>query len=292
MAFLEYTPNTTLFHYCSPIGFDGIVGSKSIWLTDLQFANDPKELILAGVVESLLSDLIGDVETPADLRLACMTLARRARDQRRRSGFHSFSLSLRGDQLPMWQEYTDRGRGFCIGFRPTAFNDMPLRIQKVSYAPPDHLSSMHDQVEAIVRPLVGHEDDLHLCLAALAEVMRLATGTKDDTWMHESEIRLVFSSSVRPSDFAPGKELPIAQLPDGAPVWSEEPYFRERNGRRVPYHVKPFGRFINGKFDGSGAIELVIVGPNNPRSVEEVRSNLSELGYRNFQVIKSRCAFR
>ena len=46
MAFLEYRPTRTLYQYCSPILFRGITGSKRLWFSDLNAANDPREIRL------------------------------------------------------------------------------------------------------------------------------------------------------------------------------------------------------------------------------------------------------
>jgi hypothetical protein len=144
MAFLEFRPTGPLYHYCGSMGFDGIIDSGAIWLSDLQHANDPKELQLAEIADRALGELIEKEITKPDWRMAYQRLSEVLNRLRPRFGMYSFSLSLRGDQLPMWQEYTDRGRGYCIAFRPTAFNYMTLRVQKVSYENPDSLFSIHD----------------------------------------------------------------------------------------------------------------------------------------------------
>jgi hypothetical protein len=44
MAYLEYQPRSTLYHYSSPDGFLGIVSSKQLWFSDLGSTNDPREI--------------------------------------------------------------------------------------------------------------------------------------------------------------------------------------------------------------------------------------------------------
>lgn len=292
MAFLQYEPTASLFHYCGSSGFSGITKSGSIWLTDLQCANDPKELQLAKVIETLMLELISASETDAELRATYEDLVPHLKRLRAKFGLNSFSLSLKGDQLPMWQEYTDRGSGFCIAFRATAFNHMPLRIQKVQYVSQYHLGSLHSRVESIVRPLVGHLTDQIAQIHTVSELLSLVSSVKDEPWQHEEEVRLVFSSMVRPEDFEPGMIMPISVLPDGTSVFPENPLLRERDGEQVPYYIKPFGRFNESKWNASGAIAQVIIGPNNTSSTNEMRDYLLGLGYKNFEVVHSRCAFR
>lgn len=292
MAFLEYRPTSTLFHYCSALGFDGITGSGSIWLTDLQHANDPKELQLAEIIEQVMNELLDKASDLPEWQAVYRQLQYRLQRLRQRFGMYSFSLSLKGDQLPMWQEYTDRGRGFCIGFRGSAFNHMPLRVQKVTYATPSHLGSLHPEIERIAKPLVGHETDFIAEIGPMTELLSLITSVKDDTWAHEAEVRLIFSSMARPDDFDGEPPIPVSLLRDGTPVYPADPLLRMRDGLSVPYFSKPFGRMQQGTWDPSRSIARVIIGPNNNRSVSEVEAYLRRIGYRDFEVVTSRCAFR
>jgi hypothetical protein len=46
MAFLEYNPTQGLYQFCSVESFRKLIASKVIWCTDLDSANDPRELKL------------------------------------------------------------------------------------------------------------------------------------------------------------------------------------------------------------------------------------------------------
>ena len=292
MAFLDYQPRSTLFHYCSAAGFDGICATGSIWLTDLQHANDPKELQLATVIQQVMSELESDPKVPPVLRSVYRQLQSRLERLRSRFGMYSSSFSLNGDQLPMWQEYTDRGRGYCIGFRATAFNHMPLRIQRVVYANPSYFEAIHPQIEAIAAPLAGHHNDFLKEIEPITSILSLITSVKDDTWAHECEVRLIFSSMAKPADFDGEPMMPVSELRDGTPVFPADPAVRERAGVQVPYFSKPFGRMRGSQWDPSFAISHVLIGPNNQKSADEVAEGLHAKGYRGFEVARSRCAFR
>ncbi|TAV05568.1 DUF2971 domain-containing protein [Rhizobium ruizarguesonis] len=293
MAFLEYQPKSTLFHYCGAAGFEGILGSGSIWLSDLQHANDPKELQLAEVIDNLMGELVAEETIAPELKATYARLQNRLQLLKARFGMYSFSLSLREDQLPMWQEYTDRGRGYCIGFRASTFNHMPLRVQRVRYVGGGHLGPIHSAIEEIASPFVGHEGDFVREVEPVTRLLTLITSVKDDTWAHEDEVRLIFSSMVKPADFDGQSMIPVGLLRDGTGVYPEDPLTRERNGVRVPYFSKPFGRmWASNLWDPSRAISHVVVGPNNNRSIDEITQDLRAKGYRDFQVTRSRCAFR
>lgn len=293
MAFLEYQPRSTLFHYCSAAGFDGITGSASIWLTDLYQANDPKELQLADVIDQVTGELRDKETTTKALKAVYLQLRGQIQHLKGRFGTYSFSLSLRGDQLPMWQEYTDRGRGYCIGFRPSAFNHMPLRVQRVTYVRPDYFGSIHAEIEEIASPLVGHLDDLRKRVEIVTRLLSLITSVKDDTWAHEDEVRLIFSSMAKPGDFDGAPILPVGLLRDGTEVYPSDPLIRHRNGSPVRYFMQPFGRMRSSAlWDASRAISLVLVGPNNDRPIDQIAEDLRAKGFRDVEVAKSRCAFR
>lgn len=290
MAIYDYRPSSTLFHYCSAGGFDGITTNGSIWLSDLQFANDPKELQLAAIVENVMRELIREERSP-QVRVTYASMKRQLEKLRLRLWMYSFSLSQKADQLPMWQEYTDRGRGLCIGFKATAFDHMSLRIQRVKYVRPEHLEALHSAVAAIAAPFIGKENDFAVMLEPMTAVLGLITTTKDDTWQHEDEVRLIFSSMSRPS--VDGKiNIPVELLRDGTETYPKDPLLRSRDGMEVPYFSKQFGKYRSGRWDPSGAIDSVVIGPNNPRTVADVSDELRAKGYRGVTVTRSRCSFR
>jgi hypothetical protein len=286
MAFLEYRPTSTLYHYCTVGSFEGITINGSIWLSDLQHANDPKELQLAAVLGEVLREIIARTDS-AEERAAYASVKVHLGNMRNRFGMYSSSFSLKADQLPMWQEYTDRGRGFIIGFKPSAFNDMPLRVQRVRYVTRDHFEALHNEVTKIVAPLFGKHEDFLERIGPVTELLSLVTGIKDHTWQHEDEVRLIFSDMSQERT-----GIPIGVLRDGTELYSEPPRSRKRNGVDVAYFSKPFGRYRAGRWDPSGAISEVIVGPNNPASSDDILTKLAERGLRGVTISNSRCAFR
>jgi hypothetical protein len=292
MAFLEFRPTTPLYHYCGAGGFDGITDRREIWLSDLQHANDPKELQLAEIADRALADLIENESDRPEWRVAYEQISVALKRLRSSFGMYSFSLSLQADKLPMWQEYTDRGRGYCIAFRPTAFNHMTLRVQKVTYEDPDRLKSIHDEIKSIAAPLVGHPYDFLQQVEPVTNLLCRITAVKEDSWRHENEVRLIFSSMAKPSDFERGASFQVGMFGEGKFPYPADPLLRERDGVQVPYFSKPFGRLRGGHWDASRAVQLVIIGPNNPRTVDEVATSLRIKGYQGFDVVKSRCAFR
>ncbi|WP_416066131.1 DUF2971 domain-containing protein [Rhizobium sp. ZK1] len=290
MAFFDYRPTTTLYHYCSGGSFEGITTNGSIWLSDLQYANDPKELQLAAIIDRVMTEMIRDATSFRD-REAYARLKVELQKLKNRLWMHSFSVSTKPDQLPMWQEYTDRGRGFCIGFKPSAFDDMSVRVQKVRYVTPENLSALHSAIAVIAAPLVGHVNDHFKRIDCTTQLLSLITATKDHSWAHENEIRLIFSSMTRPS--IDGRvNVPVGMLKDGTEIMPSDPLMRRRGEVDVPYFNMKFGRYRRGNWNPYGAIAEVIVGPNSSLTLDEVSANLRSKGYLGVAVRSSQCSFR
>jgi hypothetical protein len=152
---------------------------------------------------------------------------------------------------------------------------MHLRIQRVRYISWDDDTALPGLVDAKVRHLFGHDAQQITNILTIAELFSLASATKDETWQHEDEVRLTFSSSARPSEFEGRTIFPIAVLPDGSPVLPEDPLYRDRHGVRVPYHMKHFGRWDGSKWNTSRAIAEIMIGPNNTESIDDVVNHMS-----------------
>lgn len=192
----------------------------------------------------------------------------------------------------MWQEYTDRGSGYCIEFRGNAFDHMPLRIQRVKYVNADYFEKVRAEVELIVNSSITAEGDLFEDIILISKLFAMATSVKDRAWEHEQEVRLVFSSMVNVAEFGDGWIPPIAMLHDGSMVYPSDPLIRDRLGSEIPYFSMPFGRFRSSSWYPNRAIAGVIIGPNNCRTIDDVSNDLANRGFQNVNVAKSDCAFR
>lgn len=292
MAFLEYNPTAPLFHYTTQTGFKGIVESGSVWLNDLQHSNDPKELQLATHLPDLIAELAKE-EKDAQRQTAYLQVGEKLQRLRERFGIYTFSLSRLGDKLPMWQEYTDRGRGYCVQFRPSAFNKMNLRIQRVQYVDAFFFDTLRSKVKDLIAPHVGVQVGTIESIQLITPIITLMTCVKNDAWVHEDEVRLVFSSMASPNDFKPNEtKFPIGLGPDGSEIMPSFPEYRQSNGQNIRYFIQNFGRYLDGRWNSKRSIEKVILGCNNPFSVSETEEYMNDLGYLNFHVTRSECSFR
>jgi hypothetical protein len=130
MAFLEYRPTQTVYKYCTPDGFFGIVKSKRLWFSDLGSVNDPREIKLG--YEHFLDALqfVRNDTYPGERGEFLSVLSNRLTRYRENCRAYCCCFSLAVDELPMWSAYGQNYSGIAIGFRPTALFGIPARIQK------------------------------------------------------------------------------------------------------------------------------------------------------------------
>jgi hypothetical protein len=290
MAFLEYSPTQTLYQFCSADSFRKLIASKVIWCTDLESANDPRELKLG--IQHLLDAMtfVRENEYKGPVGEFLERIISELTSGNARQQFFCACFSLLKDALPMWKEYGDNHRGVAIGFRPTAITSMPGRIQKVKYLNPD----IAEEFRQLVRDIAGNFDpdhspgDLIYWVTAASGIFAAVTALKHHTWEYEKEIRFVFAQ-VRVD---PGSTMPVSEFSDGAPIYWETPLNRHRGGDLVDYKAFQFGRRKRGVYEFSRAIAQIVIGPRCALSVEETKSELQRNGFEGVDVVKSDCEIR
>ena len=116
----EYIPaeNGTIYHYTSPIGFNGIITNHTLRFTDRNYLNDYSEgryvldLCLHSRFETILPE-----EYRAFYKDTCKKLYDNLSIKKRH--VYQCSFSLDSDNLSLWNYYTkDEGiKGYSIGFK-------------------------------------------------------------------------------------------------------------------------------------------------------------------------------
>jgi hypothetical protein len=295
MAFLEYRPNQTLFQYCSPDSFFGILRSKRLWFSDLASANDPREIRLGyqHFVDAI--KLVQNEEYRGERGSFLSVLAEHLAWRHRTAQAFCCCFSLAVDYLPMWGAYGANYGGLAVGFRPTAVFDMPARVQKVKYVNENTATDFRALVLEIAAQFdtIHAPSDLNFWIPAAAYAFAAITALKHTTWEYEREIRVVHSQTKQPPDKNTREFLSnMGLLPDYEPdIWVTP---LERSGRTgvVSYLDLPFGRVQNGSVDPTGAIDTVIIGPNCHLSPSEVTKAMQENGFKNFKITRSICEIR
>jgi len=134
---------STLYHYTTPAGFQGILQSKGIWATDTRFLNDRDEFKTGW-------DVFRDVLAANEARLKQDHQEVYNQISAIIRGIHIMtshvaSFTLNGDMLSQWRGYNG-GYGFSLGFSSDALNSaaqsQSFEMAPVVYERADHLKAM------------------------------------------------------------------------------------------------------------------------------------------------------
>lgn len=110
-------PTDVLYHYTSLDAIDGIVGSKSLWATDIRYFSDAAEM--RHTVE-LLRFEIGQRIDQKGSNAKMLGQFREWLSHRLTAGHMLFvaSFTANGNLLSQWRGYCPHGRGISLGFNP------------------------------------------------------------------------------------------------------------------------------------------------------------------------------
>jgi hypothetical protein len=293
MAYPEYLPRRTLFHYTSTDGLSAIAKSRCLRLSDLASTNDPREIHLGREKVFVALRSVLDDEYKAGNAANLLHLIIRLIGYFDGVQIFCCCLSIAGDVLPMWNAYGANYGGVSIGFRPRAIMDMTGRIQKVKYLNAENDGDFRTLALDIAAQLktIHSPSELEKWISAGTSAICAATALKHDTWSYEDEVRLIYvQRKERPQDESAG--IPISQSPDGKLVGWRQPSERLISGETVKYFDFPFGRFKKGSYDPTRSIECAVIGPKCPLGVEEVHELLNAHGFDDFTVRQSNCQIR
>jgi len=196
----EHPPPEHLFHYTDLDGVEGILTSKSLWMSKFTASNDISEITLAisqfqNFVESRVAALGAD--EAAFLQEAAAQL-----DGFRRTNICLASFCEHPDLLSQWRSYGNDGRGIALGFNTATVQDLAqrfsLRLWRCVYEPALHVRISNDFLTTLLeafrvarpkdaeerRELIGH---FHAAFLLVAPVI------KDHRFAEEREWRLISS---------------------------------------------------------------------------------------------------
>lgn len=117
----------TLYHYTDQAGMLGILQTKVIWATKIQFLNDQQELHLAA---ELAKPVLSRKESRAKSNQEKEFFAHLAHivDELTRFGSYICSFSEEPDVLSQWRAYSPYGTGYALGFDAEALRS-PMEAQ-------------------------------------------------------------------------------------------------------------------------------------------------------------------
>ena len=244
-------PEGLLWHYTDTQGLEGIVRYQTIRLSHPSFLNDPSELQYAN---SVYNEMLDKLASGQDALAQKFVSGYRAYEKEERFPFNNHfvaSFCKDRDQLELWRQYGDDGRGFSLGFRVKELKEVVTRqalyVYRVLYD--------RDEQDALTNKILsfflsefqkiheaGENSNIIICevYAPLHTALDFFTPFfKHRCYTNEQENRLVLH---------------------GSHTVDHEMKFLARRGYFKPY--------IDFKIRAEGAFPLdtVVVGPAAPRS--------------------------
>lgn len=212
-------PQETLFHYTNDQAFRSIVKTGLLWFTSIYKMDDRAELDFGfRISRSILQSASNSGD--AVIRAFCEPLIQEDLREDIRQTFDFYSVSFgTNDDLKQWLRYGDSGKGLALGLAPQFF--LPQQI--VNPKPEDHVyvgkviygdkaaSARHATVINSAIDLVGHVRDAGLirewpdaraffrriASEMYVEILWNCVTTKDDSWSHQEETRLLALNHLR-----------------------------------------------------------------------------------------------
>ena len=174
-------PNDIMYHYCSAESFKAIIENKTSRFCDLYHMNDKTELMHGYF---LFKTMLKESDMSAEQQQLILSTFN---DIKNRFMLLSISFSKTPDQLSQWRGYADDGKGFCIGFKASELENLPVNILKVEYDIDNQCRLIANAINILND---NFEDKSYNIIAGLMELFALL---KNKSFSEEHEYRLVHS---------------------------------------------------------------------------------------------------
>lgn len=245
-------PTKLLYHYTSLRGLQGMVDSRTLWVSEVRYLNDAEELRhINRWLQHEISAHLHDTSTNAHRR-ECLAQFSVWLPSRLQDGPMLFvgSFTENGNLLSQWRGYCPHGKGVSIGFGPTK---IVVQAERASYLLGRCVYDSERKrtlAQDILQAVMTRADELgprsrahpsnsyyHVFQEVEPDLLRIAALLKDHSFHEELEWRVV---SPVCNDYA---EAPIS--------------FRDGKSMLIPYMEFPLARSDR----GSLLIDHVFMGP-------------------------------
>jgi hypothetical protein len=225
---------TTLYHYTTAEGLNGILENHSVWASSINFLNDSEEFQYA------FEEMVGIIGRVIGTRWDLNHILDRVDDYLVKSrGVHVgvFSLSEEKDLLSQWRAYAQNG--FAIGFNVERLQRVAesqgYTLAKCIYKEEDQHAILRAILEQQLAEIEKAETEGQRQLAVetaahmlLVETVRVAPLLKNKAFSEEKEWRLIsgvrsgdsgqWQIRVKRSHFVPYLELPLGDDRENSPI--------------------------------------------------------------------------
>jgi hypothetical protein len=269
-----------LYHYTNAVGLQGILASKSLWMSDYRFLNDTSEFHYG---RNFVAEAIRRFEVDLKaISVEAWRLLESLRSKSTPSGVVALvgSLSTEGDLLSQWRGYNG-GKGFSVGINADwltqnadaqGFSLFPIRYKQ------DEQNTSADEAVRLLLSML--EDHLRGDPTRVSEVV-----TK--WWQRALEVALAFKNE----HFREECEYRLASIGQG---WPTGVQVRPSSAGLVPYLPCQLDKvMINNRVfpPNNFGIERIIVGPAlRDQQIFAVHA-LRAFHRMNFEVVKSVIAY-
>jgi hypothetical protein len=192
-----------IYHYCSVEAFAGIIGTKTLWLTNVMDTNDRSEFrIVADKCKKAFKNKQGEPDR----------LIRDIDDMNNWAMPNTYicCFSALGDSLGQWRGYAKQGHGVSIGFTKSAlgipesipepsFDCKNLGIMPLEYDDKRQEQLIKDLIDKYPRAYSSDYDGdtYDLCIDAATElctgIMGLSAVCKHPSFIEEREYRIIYT---------------------------------------------------------------------------------------------------
>lgn len=200
-------PRERLYHYTTFSGLLGIVGSSTLWASDIRYMNDSAELKhTADLIRIEITDRVRAGHAKPDLLNQFLDWV----THRITNGHMLFASSFRanGNLLSQWRGYSRMGKGVSLGFNPRLIlkcaQKQSFQIGKCIYSREEQkrlIGQVVDSVEAMadgsdhntdIHSKGGRERSYHSIFQKMeSDLLRIAAILKHPSFKEEEEWRVV-----------------------------------------------------------------------------------------------------
>lgn len=268
-----------LYHYCPSEAFYGIITSKTLWLSNSIYSNDPNdnrmhELLLAEIskystdkeLRGFISQIMDDSFGPIDNISA-----------------YVFCMTEKKEDLNQWRLYGDYGQGYTIEFCLKNYIDNQLWIPlKIGSSLPEYDSLYLAKCE------YDFDTQMSLVLQFLTLILNSDRIIKEDKIFYAKRFLKFFSSFFKHQSYKDEQEWRLICFPNDCLAnqhvkIKHKLKFRVRRGLIVQYVEQKFDSDINFP---DVHFDTITLGPNVINSDHEI-ANFMELNGMRYRKINT-----
>ncbi len=200
--------NGVLYHYCSVESLYNILKSKVLWLTNIRYMNDSKEISwLYELAKQVIQRMAKSLHSENERKLFQMLMDHCDNlflDETFFPHVHCSCFSKNGDSLGQWRAYASDGKGVAIGFSQSYLKSFVspqgTRLADVEYRTDKDIADIKTHLEEALASLAKskyplHSDQISLCaIEAQTKWVKLAPFCKNAGFREEEEVRLVHTA--------------------------------------------------------------------------------------------------